>query len=350
MKLYFAPMEGITSFAFRQVHHRFFPGIDRYYTPFLMANQTHAFKRKEIRDILPENNEGLNVIPQILANHADDCLAGIRTIASYGYKEINFNLGCSMPQVANRGRGAGFLGKPDELDAFFEQLFDGLGSDETLREVRLSVKTRIGNSSVQGASALLEIYNRYPICELIVHPRLRTDLYDNVPNLDVFTMFYEDSTHPLSYNGDVFSPEDYDIITRRFPNLEAVMLGRGLITDPSLAAQIKEAPAADAASLEAYLQALREGYLDYMQSDRQVLPHMKEIWYYMAWHYERRASGISGSGTQAGAPGTVGAERNMPETAAELAPQARQELKKLRKSTDWASFSQAQHALLNLWS
>lgn len=375
MKLYFAPMEGITSYAFRQVHHRFFPGMDRYYTPFLAATQTHSFKKKEIREILPENNQRLLIIPQILGNHAEDCLAAIRTLASYGYRDINFNLGCSMPQVANRGRGAGFLGKPEQLDAFFEELFDGMRKDETLAEagVGLSVKTRIGDKDPGEAADLLAIYNRYPIKELIVHPRLRTDLYKNTPDLGVFNMFYEDCHHPLCYNGDILSLAAYQEICSRFPNLQAVMLGRGLIMDPSLAEQIREAEAsdwpasgenpgnrhagdgyangeyadglhvggepvnsgtsgggsaccnpirsnaaADGWQLEKYLLALRDGYLSYMQSDQQVLPHLKEIWFYMAWHYDR---GIQDS----------------------------RDMKNLRKARAWSDFAQAQHLLLQLW-
>ena len=327
MNLYFAPMEGITSYAFRDVHHRFFPGMDRYYTPFLMANQTKTFKRKELRDILPENNQGITVIPQILGNHAEDCLAGIRTLASYGYQEINFNLGCSMPQVANRGRGAGFLSRTAELDAFFEKLFDGLVHDDGLPEIRISVKTRIGDNAPEEAAGLLAIYNRYPICELIVHPRLRTDLYRNSPNLEVFSMFYEECTHPLCYNGDILSAEAYRDIVRRFPDLQAIMLGRGLIKDPSLATVVRGGREADGALLETYLLALREGYLSYMQSDNQVLPHMKEIWFYMSWHFEQRTSS----------------------EAAAQDPRIAQAMKALRKARRWEEFRSSQHILLQCW-
>ena len=278
MDLYFAPMEGVTTHTFRDVHHRFFPGMDRYYSPFLVANQTHVFRKREIQGILPQNNEGILLIPQILGKNAQECLVGMRTLVSYGYREINFNLGCPMAQVVNRGRGAGFLAKPDQLDAFFEELFDGMEKDEALADVRLSVKTRIGYSDPQEAANLLGIYNRYPISELIVHPRLRTDLYNNSPDLEVFTLFYEESKHPLCYNGDIFSAQAYQEIVRRFPDLKAVMLGRGLVMDPSLANQIRGGAGTDGRLLEKYLLTLREGYLTYMQSDQQVVPHIKELW------------------------------------------------------------------------
>ena len=318
MDLYFAPMEGVATHTFRNVHHRFFPGMDRYYSPFLVANQTHIFRKREIQGILPQNNEGILLIPQILGKNAQECLVGMRTLVSYGYHEINFNLGCPMAQVANRGRGAGFLAKPDQLDTFFEELFDGMEKDEVLADVRLSVKTRIGYSDPKEADNLLGIYNRYPISELIVHPRLRTDLYNNSPDLEVFTLFYEECKHPLCYNGDIFSVQAYHEIVSRFPDLKAVMLGRGLVMDPSLANQIRGGAGTDGRLLEQYLLTLREGYLTYMQSDQQVVPHMKELWNYMAWHYDREV-------------------------------QDSREMKNLRKARNWSEFYAAQHILLKQW-
>jgi tRNA-dihydrouridine synthase len=342
MKLYFAPLEGIATWSFRQVHHRCFPGIDRYYTPFLAATQTETFKRREIRDILPENNEGLFVVPQILGNDAGLCASAVRRIAAFGYREVDFNLGCSMPQVANRGRGAGFLKDPDALDRFFEELFAELdkgagcaGVEEEggqTGKICLSVKTRIGVDDPGEARQLLRIFNRYPISELIVHPRLKTDRYTGRPNLEVFRMFYEECAHPLCYNGDIFTPEDYRNILELFPKLSAVMIGRGLVEDPSLARQIAGGGAAGAKELEAYLHKVREGYLQYMPSDREVLPHMKEIWFYMAWHFclTGKAPGTAVSGDQ-------------------VAPEVYRMLKKLRKARDWDTFAAAQRELLACW-
>ena len=316
MKLYFAPMEGITTWTFRRIHHACFPGIDRYYTPFLTATQTESFKRKEIRDILPENNEGMTVIPQVLGNDSTWCLSALKRIASYGYEEINFNLGCSMPQVAKRGRGAGFLRDPEKLDRFFDELFEGLSADDAAKKIRLSVKTRIGVHDAAETAALLTVFNRYPFCELTVHPRLMSDLYRNTPDLDAFDLFCRECRHPLVYNGDILSPEQYESVRERFPHLDAVMMGRGLIKDPSLARQLRGEEAAGGREIETYMKQVWDGYLTYMASDRQVLPHMKEIWYYMAWHFDVE-------------PG---------------------ELKKLRKAGNRADFEAAQAELLAKWS
>ena len=130
-KVYFAPMEGLTTYILRNAHHKYFGGIDEYYTPFLSANRTMAFKRKELRDILPENNEGIPLIPQVLGNKADEVIWAVKTVADLGYRTINFNLGCPMPQVARRGKGSGFLKDTDALDRFFKEVFDELEKSGT---------------------------------------------------------------------------------------------------------------------------------------------------------------------------------------------------------------------------
>ena len=132
MQLYFAPMEGITLALFRRIHHECFPGIDKYFSPFVVANQTLHFHKKEIRDILPEANVTVPMIPQVLTNKAEQMLWAVDTLMGYGYREINLNLGCSMPQVAKRGRGAGFLADVDVLDNFFEEVFAGSFSSTTV--------------------------------------------------------------------------------------------------------------------------------------------------------------------------------------------------------------------------
>ena len=220
MKFYFAPMEGITTAPFRRSFQEFFPGIDKFFSPFLVANQTLHFKNKEIRDILPENNEGIPLVPQILTNKAYEMLWAVKKLQTYGYQEVNLNLGCSVPQVAKRGRGAGFLEDKDRLKFFFEEVFSGLAG----MGVRLSVKTRLGTTSSQEAMELIEIYNQYPISELIVHPRLMSDLYRSVPDMDTFAAMYARSRCPVCYNGDIYTVSDFQRIREQFPDLDRVMI------------------------------------------------------------------------------------------------------------------------------
>ena len=323
MLIYFAPMEGITLYVFRAVFDHFFPGVDKYFIPFLVANQTLSFKGKEIRDIQPDNNRGLPVVPQILTNKAQEFVWGLEEIASYGYREINLNLGCSMPQVARRGRGAGFLKDPDVLDRFFDETFRLLenrqveivtdpaggaatgtsaGPEGNTREkstdgklrLRISVKTRVGTKDYAEAERLLKIYNRYPLSELIVHPRLMTDVYKNVPDWDVFEMFLKGCKHPVCYNGDINRLEDFLALKERFPNLKRVMIGRGFLRNPCLLRQIRSylseggtdtdstsQVTCTRAEFLAYHDALFEQYLALMQDERQAVGKMKEIWWYL---------------------------------------------------------------------
>ena len=292
-QLYFAPMEGITTAAFRCNYRRHFAGMDKYFTPFLAADQTKHFKRKEIRDILPENNQDIRLVPQILTNQPDQFAWAVKTLEEYGYHEVNLNLGCSMPQVANRGRGAGFLSDPDRLDAFFESFFEeirqsgntgqGASDPSGITGTQISVKTRIGVKDPGEAAVLLKIFNRYPFSEVIVHPRLLADHYDNHPDLEVFGMFYEECIHPVCYNGDLVTAPDVEDILSRFPKLDRIMIGRGLIRNPSLSRQIRGGCAADKEELSGYLASLWDAYGQTVLDERQVVGKIKEIWWYLQY-------------------------------------------------------------------
>ena len=276
-EILFAPMEGITTFAFRRVHQRLFPGTDAYFTPFLSANQTLQFKRREWRDIHPENNEGIRVVPQILGNKADETAWAIQAVADYGYEEVNFNLGCPMATVAKRGKGAGFLYPPERLDRFFDALFEALGDDRPA----VSVKTRIGLQDASEAEELIRIYNRYPISRLIIHARLQKDLYAGHPDLETFDMMRENSLHPVVYNGDILSVSDWLAIRRRFPDLQGVMIGRGILRDPALVRTIRGGEPVGASELAGYERALYGEIYGVLGNDTQTVARMKEIWVYM---------------------------------------------------------------------
>ena len=281
IRFYFAPLEGITLAPFRQVHQKFFPGVDTYYTPFLVANQTLHFKTGELRDVYPANNPGVPVIPQILTNKANEFVWGADFLYQMGYGEVNFNLGCPFPTVTSRGKGSGFLAFPDRLDAFFEEVFESL-LKMGYKDPKISVKTRIGSENPEEARRLLDIYNRYPICELIVHPRVRTELYSGKVHMDMFAYMLENSSHPVCYNGDIRTREDYDQLTNAFPSLDRIMIGRGLVRDPSLVMQLKDrAEAVTNARLETYLREVFTGYKEIYPDERHIVSKMKELWYYM---------------------------------------------------------------------
>ncbi len=280
MKIYFAPLEGITGFAYRNAHSSAFGGdVDKYFAPFISPNYTHHLKGKEREDVLPENNRGLFLVPQILTNHAEDFLWAAGELSQMGYKEINLNLGCPMPTVARRGRGAGQLADLDALDRFLEEVCS------KMKGWRLTVKTRIGLDDAAHAQDLCTVYSRYPIGELIVHPRTRRDLYGGSPDLDVFQMFYENCPHALVYNGDIFSKADHERIQTRFPRCSAVMLGRGLISDPALAREIRGGGLLSPEELKAFHDAVFEAGRRSLPGPAPLLGRMKELWLYMGRNF-----------------------------------------------------------------
>ncbi len=234
MEIYFAPMEGITGYIYRNAFYDYFTGVDKYFTPFLSPNQNRALNPKEIRDVLPENNKGMQVVPQILTNRADYFLRAAEELKEkYGYGEVNLNLGCPSRTVVSKGKGAGFLAKPEELDSFFREVFHNIKG-------KMSVKARIGVDDSKQFRHLMDIFNQYPLCELIIHPRIQKDYYGNSPDWEVFGEAVHVSSIPLCYNGDIFTLEDYRRIKAAFPEVNRIMLGRGLLMNPMLAETIKK--------------------------------------------------------------------------------------------------------------
>ena len=276
----FAPMEGITGFLYRNIHAEMFPGVDRYYTPFLSVTHTHSFKTKEKRDVDPANNTVPALIPQLLTNKAEDFLWAAEYLASFGYREINLNLGCPSPTVTAKGKGAGFLADPDQLDRFFEQVFKGLENKEA--PLSVSVKTRLGVHDPSEAVRLMQIYNRYPLSELIIHARVKDDLYKGSVRPDAFEYCLEESLHPVCYNGDITTAEEYRAIPERFPGLSAVMIGRGFLADPALILKLKGRAAGEdhRRLLLSFHDRLFDEYSRIM-APKDAVFHLKEVWSHM---------------------------------------------------------------------
>lgn len=271
MKFYMAPMEGLTGYVFRSAYQRHFHNIDRYFTPFINnAKMNH----REVADILPEHNAGMEVIPQILTNRVEDFVAVSKALAEYGYEEVNLNLGCPSGTVVSKGRGSGFLAMPEELDRFLDGIFSRC-------PLKISIKTRIGKLDAADWEELLAIYEKYPMTELIIHPRIQRDFYKNTPDMEAFAKAEEMSSHPLCYNGDVFSVEDYERVTKRFPSVERTMLGRGILMNPGLIDEINGKEGVNAKELRAFHDEVMEGYLAVMSGERNTLFRMKELWSYL---------------------------------------------------------------------
>lgn len=276
MKYYFAPLEGIARYYYRNLHHQFFPGIDRYYSPFVVTRDGGIMKQKELWDILPENNEGICLIPQILTNSAENFLQTSHQMKELGYDEVNLNLGCPSGTVTGKGRGAGFLrfDRRGDLQRFLDEIF-------AHAEPQISVKSRIGWEEPEEFQALLQLFNEYPIQELILHPRTRSDFYRGHVHREVFAYAYEHSKNPLCYNGDINTIEDYQSLCRDFPNLQSVMIGRGLLADPGLVSRIQGKSITKSRFLGFY-EAIFQKYHEILDGDAHLLQKMKELWVYMA--------------------------------------------------------------------
>ena len=277
---YLAPLEGITTYIFRNAYHKFFCPMDKYFTPFLVPHSKKGFSAKEKREILPENNRGLYLVPQIMSNHADECLKTIEKLRFYGYKEINLNMGCPSKTVVSKGRGAGFLAFPKELNFFLAEVFEGIGNTD----MEISVKTRLGKEDAGEFPRILEIYNQYPIKELIIHPRVQKDFYNNEPDFGMFACAEENSKSPVCYNGDIFTAEKYESIRLRFPKVQAFMLGRGILENPVLLEQIQGKAVkvhTEKERISHFLTQLLEDYMALGMGEKNVLFKMKEIWCYL---------------------------------------------------------------------
>ena len=298
-RILFAPMEGITGYRFRNAHAECFGCVDAYYSPFLSANHSHSFQGKEKKDVDPENNVPVKLVPQILTNKAEDFLWGVLYLRNLGYREVNLNTGCPSSTVTTKRKGAGMLIDPDALDSFFEAFFDGLSqngiralphnynNEETDAGVRISVKTRLGYSDPAEAERLTDIYSRYPISELIVHARVRTAMYQGVADVEAFSAVYENSSHPVVYNGDIYTQEDHARITARFPDLSGVMIGRGLVADPSLARKIRGGEPFSKDEFRIYhARLLADFQKEYTEGI--AVGRMKELWYYWERHFPER--------------------------------------------------------------
>lgn len=280
-QFYLAPMEEVTGYVYRNVYHAMFGDMDRYFTPFIAPTKKKILKTRERKEVAPENNQGMNVVPQILTNDTEQFLDTCNMLIGLGYHEVNLNLGCPAATVVSKKKGSGFLDDIGRLDQFFETVFEEIAALPEERKCRVSVKTRIGMEFPEEFEDIMEVYNRYPFSEIIIHPRLQKDYYQNHPNLDVFGEALKQSAHPVCYNGDIFTKEDYDTFCGRFPTVERVMLGRGVVTNPGLVREIRTGQTITTTELEEYHDRLYAGYREAMGSEKDALFKMKEVWSYL---------------------------------------------------------------------
>ena len=269
MRYYFAPMEGLTDSVFRRLHQRYFPGVDRYYMPFFSPTVHRSLTHKEQRELPKADSVPLCAVPQVLTKSPEDFLWAAQVCRDLGYGEVNLNLGCPSGTVVSKGKGSGLLRSPEELDRFLDNLFQEA-------PLPISVKTRIGLESAEEFPALMTVFNRYPIRELTVHPRVRKQFYEGEVNREAFAYAAANSKNPLCYNGDIRTLAQAEALAEQYPGLSAVMIGRGLLANPGM---LSGGTNADA--LEAFMNELLAVYEAEFRGSRNAIFRLKEHWSYL---------------------------------------------------------------------
>jgi len=275
MNYYFAPMEGLTDSIYRRLHHKYFPGVNRYYTPFFSPTVHRALTPKEQRELPPAASLPFTVIPQLLTKEPADFLWMAKVCKDLGYEEVNLNLGCPSGTVTAKGKGSGMLCDLEGLDRFLDEIF----YDAPLP---ISVKTRIGFSSPEEFPRLMDIFNRYPIRELTIHPRVRTYFYKGTVHTEWFSYALANANMSLCYNGDITNREQADSIENTFPGIGSVMIGRGLIGDPGMVTEGGSTPK----KMEEFYGELLEQYSQAFGSSRNAMFRMKENWRYISCRFD----------------------------------------------------------------
>ncbi|MBR3057512.1 MAG: tRNA-dihydrouridine synthase family protein [Clostridiales bacterium] len=278
MKIYCAPLEGVTTYVFRNAYNTIYGNVDKFFSPFLSPAENCPMTPREKKDIAPENNEGINLVPQILTCRSDHFIDAAKALHSMGYSEINLNLGCPSGTVCTKGKGAAFLQETDALQVFLDAIYSYSESEG----IKISIKTRLGYSDPEEFHDLIGIFNSFPVSELIVHPRIRTDFYKGEPRKEYFAYALKHVKCPLVYNGNIYSAEDYEELVSTFSSsLDPIMTGRGLISDPSLLDKLKGTISeTDFTKFRKLHDTLYHEYQKVMSPDINVLHKMRELWTY----------------------------------------------------------------------
>ena len=287
MQVLFAPLQGYTTGIYRKAHAEIFGGVDAYYAPFLRIENGRP-REKDLRDIDDDHDliTGAKTIPQIIANSVNEFKTLADAIMQKGFTEIDFNMGCPFPMQVSRHRGAGLLSDVQTV----KSIMDEIARFTAKNSIKFSVKMRLGQNSPDEAFALLPILNATPLAHITLHPRLGKQQYKEAIDFASFVRFYDECRHPLVYNGDITSVSQMRKMEAGYPKLAGIMIGRGMLARPSLAAEYKAASEANAAGisekdllrkiLEMHSRLYEHARSTY-QGDSQILSHVKSFWEYL---------------------------------------------------------------------
>jgi tRNA-dihydrouridine synthase B len=281
-KLYLAPLRGFTDYIYRNAFAGHFDGFDGALAPFIPTVTANRFKPSHFKDVLPENNPTIPIVPQIISNLPDDFINLAVRLFDLGYTSVNWNLGCPFPMVAKKHRGSGMLPYPDKIDAFLEKTVSAIPN-------RISIKTRLGRRKINEIFKLMPIFNRYPLEEIIIHPRTGIQMYDGGTDLETFEQCLEQSVHRIVYNGDITDLKSFRDVFDRFERLDGWMIGRGAVSDPFLPAIIKAGQDDITFKVEKFKQFYDELFEQYRQTfsgPGHLLNRMKGFWTYFSKSFQ----------------------------------------------------------------
>ena len=281
--IYLAPIQGITDRIYRNLFPVYFKGVDLAIAPFIPSVKKMKPENNLLREFYPDNNTGIPTIPQIMSSKPEDFTMLANALYDIGCGAVNWNLGCPFPMVVKKGRGAGMLCYPDRIESFLEKAMPAL-------KPKLSIKLRIGLTYPDEVLELIPIFNRFPLEELIIHPRTGEQMYGGAVDLDIFEQCLNLSEQRIVYNGDIDSVAKLEMLSNRFGSVERWMIGRGLLTNPFLAEKIKfhtEKPYAERIKiLRAFHDQLFNEYSKILSGPSHITNKMKEIWTYMGGFFE----------------------------------------------------------------
>lgn len=276
-KIEFAPLQGYTDAIYRTIHNKVFGGINSYYSPFIRLEKGEV-RQKDIKDILPENNENINLVPQIIVNSNEEFLKLTESVCNLGYKRIDINMGCPFPLQTKKGRGAALLQNTKHLEDIVESI-------NSINDIDFSIKMRLGMDSAEDAKGALEIINKAKLHHITIHPRIAKQQYKGEIDYQTFDYIYQNCLHPIIYNGDILSQEDIYNIINIYPKIEGIMIGRGLLAKPYLAMELNKTIRLSVSERLSMIMKLHDAIYDHyssvMQGEHQLLLKMKTFWEYL---------------------------------------------------------------------
>jgi len=279
MNIYFAPIQGVTTAHYRNIHAQVYGSVDAYYAPFITTTEKRSASKILFKDIFPDvNDPALTLIPQLLSNNGTHFREYAEWIVDMGYQEINWNIGCPFPAVTGKKRGSGILPYPDRIKKFLDEVC----KDTTFE---LTVKMRLGFQDLEEGTKVIELLNDYPIKEVTIHGRTGKQKYEGIADLDAFEHLYNLSNHTIVYNGDIFSYDDYLKIKTRFPEIDNFMLARGILRNPALGYELKHGPLTVEERLEKlnlFHDALFKHFAERSDADTYLCNKLKGLWTYLS--------------------------------------------------------------------